>query len=161
MSEANNFHSVIYSGHCHRGLLFNRAAPLQLVHEGKNKPHFPQKEEKEKKKRYITCKWGLASRQWKLLIQWTQRPFPILTLPLRKEDTIYLRDNWREIHNVRMLKKRKQREASSADGWRMKKGAIIPVCCETRYEPKNFIQLKHNFSLHWTIAYISGKEMKE
>lgn len=48
MSEANNFHSVIYSGNYHRSLLFNRAAPLQLVDEGKNKPHFYSKRGEKK-----------------------------------------------------------------------------------------------------------------
>lgn len=31
MSEANNFHSVIYSGHYHRSFLVNKVAFLQLV----------------------------------------------------------------------------------------------------------------------------------
>lgn len=51
MSEANNFHSVIYYGHYHRSILFNRAVPLQLVDEGKKKKklHFYSKEERVKK----------------------------------------------------------------------------------------------------------------
>jgi len=31
MSEANNFHSIIYSGHYHRSLLVKKVASLQLV----------------------------------------------------------------------------------------------------------------------------------
>lgn len=51
MSEANNFHSVIYYGHYHRSILFNRAVPLQLVDEGKKKKSCTstQKEERVKK----------------------------------------------------------------------------------------------------------------
>lgn len=55
MSEANNFHSVIYSGHYHRSLLYNGAAPLQLVGEGKKKHvHSKRERKKENKKKKDT-----------------------------------------------------------------------------------------------------------
>lgn len=73
-----------------------------------------EKEKNKKKKRASLAKWGLASRQWKFLLKWTQRPFPFLTPPLRKEDPIYFRDNWREMHNVRMLKKKKNKRERQA-----------------------------------------------
>lgn len=66
MSEANNFHSVIYSGHYHRSLLVKKVASLQLVDkEGQEMLHlltYMYKEllGKEKKNRVSLEKWKEA-----------------------------------------------------------------------------------------------------